>query len=110
METGRWEKLAKMALQELLLTVTIPSIKQVSSGSELLPSISAEEKEPLTFRGTRVSEYAGRWIFLLEIMGKTAWLACGPSLIFLVDAQMDRFALLIKSMPIMQGNCKLSMN
>ena len=88
----------------------MPSITQMPSGRELLPSMRAEENDPFTFNGTRVSERGGKVIFLELIMGMEFCVGEEPILIFFVLAQMETLALLIKSIPIMQGNCKLSIN
>ena len=64
----------------------------------------------LLLRGLEFLSRLAMGFFLLVIIGKVAWLACCPNLIFLVEAQMLRFALLMKSMPMLQGNCRLSMN
>ena len=47
----------------------MPSIKQMPSGNDGLPSIRAETKGLLTLSGTIVSENAGNWIFLVVTIG-----------------------------------------
>ena len=49
-------------------------------------------------------------IFLEHMMGMVFCVGEEPILIFFDWAQMEMLALLIKSIPIMQGSCKLSMN
>ena len=88
----------------------MPSITHTPSGRDWLPSIRAAENDPFTFKGTKVSENGGRLNFLEHMMGMVVCAGEEPILIFFDWAQMEMLALLIKSIPIMQGSCKLSMN